>query len=518
MPIVSISKIQHRYGLSDNGPSNSDNLQLSAAELGWELDTRRLFIGNGPIAEGAPVIGNTEILTEHTNIIAIDDLYKYTAELTGYTHSTQSRTLQSKLDEYVSVRDYGAVGDGTTDDTDAIKNALEELFASTTQNNYVRRTLFFPAGVYSVNETVGIPPFAKLVGEGKNSSVIVYDGEDLETPVATTVDSQYQQGVNIGNNGARSPQHIEVNGMSFERSSEGPILDVASSTQCVFRNINFSSSTTGIPNAIGDLDACVIVSNPAAAVGTNNIVFENCSFQQNAFGAKIDDDVFNIVFNGCHFNSLWEGVKVGQNLTGSGPRSISITNSYFDNIYKSAIHVYNVPGVNSAYNYFGSEIANDNGGAASPTVEVIKFESNGNTSIGDVFERTDSAAETYAKVSNSTETYSVNASDGVYFGYHKTEAGRSATLTGSATNASTGLTFDSDDEKSTLIYYTATKDADQRQGMIRITGANITDEYNETSDLGLSFAVVDDSTNITLNYTLTAGTDVTFKYSVQRML
>lgn len=515
MPIVSISKIQHRYGLSDNGPSNSNNLQLSAAELGWELDTQKLFIGNGPIAEGAPAIGNTEILTEHTNIIAIDDLYQYKAELTGYTHSTQSRTLQSKLDEYVSVRDYGAVGDGVANDTSAINLALADLFANTNQSGYVRRSLFFPAGIYSVNETIGIPPFAKLVGEGKNSSVIIYNGTDTDDLVVTTVDSQYQQGVNIGNNSARSPQHIEVSDMSFERSSAGPVLEVVNSSQCVFRNINFSGFTTGIPSAVDNLGACVTVSK-TGAIDTNNIVFENCSFIKNAFGAEINDNVFNIVFNGCYFDTLWEGIKVGQTITGTGPRSINITNSYFDKIYKSATHVYNVPGVNSAYNYFGSNVAKNN--TSTPMVEVIKFESNGNTSIGDVFERTDLEAETYARVSNSTETYSVNASDGVYFGNHKTEAGRTAILTAGLTAVSTGLTFDSTNEKSTLIYYTAIKGTNQRQGTLRITGANITDEYNETSDLSLSFAVVDDSTNITLNYTLAAGTDVTFKYSVQHMV
>ena len=222
------------------------------------------------------------------------------------------------------------------------------------------------------------------------------------------------------------------------------------------------------------------------------------------------------MFNGCYFDTLWEGIKVGQTITGTGPRSINITNSYFDKIYKSATHVYNVPGVNSAYNYFGSNVAKNN--TSTPMVEVIKFESNGNTSIGDVFERTDLEAETYARVSNSTETYSVNASDGVYFGNHKTEAGRTAILTAGLTAVSTGLTFDSTNEKSTLIYYTAIKGTNQRQGTLRITGANITDEYNETSDLSLSFAVVDDSTNITLNYTLAAGTDVTFKYSVQHMV
>ena len=245
-------------------------------------------------------------------------------------------------------------------------------------------------------------------------------------------------------------------------------------------------------------------------------MFENCDLKNNTFGIKIGDDVQNVLFNACYFDTLYNGARIGKSISGAGPRAINITNSYFDNIYNSGIHVSNVPGVNSAYNYFGSNVAN---GSGSPNAEVVKFESNGNTSIGDVFERNDTDAATYARVSYNTETYSVNASDGVYFGYHKTEAGRSATLTAGSTDASTGLTFDSDDEKSTLIYYTATKDAtNQRQGMLRITGANITDEYNETSDLGLSFAVVDDSTNITLNYTLAAGTDVTFKYSVQRML
>ena len=63
MAIVQISQITNRKGLQENLP------QLAGAELGWSVDTRRLYIGNGTLEEGAPEIGNTEILTEYSDLI-----------------------------------------------------------------------------------------------------------------------------------------------------------------------------------------------------------------------------------------------------------------------------------------------------------------------------------------------------------------------------------------------------------------------------------------------------------------
>lgn len=62
MAIVQISQIKHRRGTNENLP------QLASAELGWSVDTRQLYIGNGTLDEGAPEIGNTEILTEYSPI------------------------------------------------------------------------------------------------------------------------------------------------------------------------------------------------------------------------------------------------------------------------------------------------------------------------------------------------------------------------------------------------------------------------------------------------------------------
>lgn len=58
MAIVQISKIQQRRGL------NQDLPQLASGELGWSIDSRKLYIGNGTLTEGAPAEGHTEILTE----------------------------------------------------------------------------------------------------------------------------------------------------------------------------------------------------------------------------------------------------------------------------------------------------------------------------------------------------------------------------------------------------------------------------------------------------------------------
>ena len=129
MAIVQVSRITHRKGLSENLP------QLAGAEFGWVVDERRLFIGNGTIEEGAPAIGNTEVLTQYSDILSIADTYTYKGDAAGYTVVTGvtsgdpvQRTLQAKLDDFASVRDFGAEGDGVADDTLAINRALFQLF------------------------------------------------------------------------------------------------------------------------------------------------------------------------------------------------------------------------------------------------------------------------------------------------------------------------------------------------------------------------------------------------------
>jgi Major tropism determinant N-terminal domain len=98
LAIVQISQITNRKGLAENLP------QLAGAELGWSTDTRQLFIGNGTLADGAPVIGNTEILTEFSVIpvpspIVVTLADNTASATTAFTLSTTAATLS-----YVIIR------------------------------------------------------------------------------------------------------------------------------------------------------------------------------------------------------------------------------------------------------------------------------------------------------------------------------------------------------------------------------------------------------------------------------
>jgi hypothetical protein len=60
MAVITVSKIQVRSGLTTDLPA------LDTGEFGWCVDSQRLFIGKGTLAEGAPITGVTEVLTEYS--------------------------------------------------------------------------------------------------------------------------------------------------------------------------------------------------------------------------------------------------------------------------------------------------------------------------------------------------------------------------------------------------------------------------------------------------------------------
>ena len=80
---------------------------------------------------------------------------------------TKTRALANWPNNAVNVLDYGAVGDGVTDDTAAIRQA----FASISNG----MSLLFPPGSYRVTSDITLTGFKGIKGSGPSSTNILFD-------------------------------------------------------------------------------------------------------------------------------------------------------------------------------------------------------------------------------------------------------------------------------------------------------------------------------------------------------
>lgn len=527
MAIVQISRITQRKGLEENLP------QLAGAEFGWSVDTRQLYIGNGTLAEGAPVIGNTEILTEFSDILAFNTTYTYKGAAAGYTVQTGptpsspvTQSLQSWMDQWASVKDFGAVGDGVTDDTDAINRALYQLYCREI-NPQIRRSLFFPAGVYVVSQTIIIPPFATLYGEGADNSIIQLtssaDDSALRLYVARTGDSLQQTGVNIGSNGALLPQYVTVTNMGFE--SLDPDLNVflvEDAEYCSFNSVTFRGPLTqsNLTSNVNQTAGVVFASTPS--IVTNSISFDRCTFSGTTYGINTDQQIQGITVSNSKFDTLYQGVALG---TGSpvlgGPTGFRIMHNMFDNIYAQGIIIGAISLNASGYNIF-YDVANSFGGTTNPTASVIDIGDNNNVSIGDMFQRTLAYSSTYPRINlNNTQSIGFTGGEGISLGSYNTTSAVNFAFSNNMVNA-TVFTFDTGTINCFEMPYRITRGTAIKAGTLTVvsdaSGGNAPSLNDNTVAVGVTgwtWSVVQSGTTVTVRYTTTnTGVGGTLNYSL----
>lgn len=532
MAIVQVSRITNRKGLTENLP------QLAGAELGWAVDSRRLFIGNGTLQEGAPVIGNTEILTEFSDITVLSD-YTYSDSAVGYSAQTGPtaldpviRTVQEKLDDFANVRDFGAVGDGVADDTAAINRALYQLYCRE-NNSQVRRTLYFPAGTYLVTESIIIPSYAKLQGEGADCTIIELspsvDISSLTAYVARYGDSLQQTGGNIGDNGATPPRNIEISSMTFYSPVITDVFLVEDAQQCYFDSVNFLGPFTtadiidgGFAPSGADDIAGVRFASTLSLVCTQ-ITFDKCRFSGTAYGFNSDQQVSGVTVSNSAFDTLYQGIVLGTGtVVNGGATGFRAVQNIFDNIYAQGI-IYGDVSLNaSAYNIFynvGNSIDN-----ASPTHPVIVFNNNNSVSISDMFQRTDAESNVFLRVEvSSTNTSTVGSQ--LQLGTYARENGRTLTMTNATANEPI-FEINSDDIKAFSMDYTITRSTSVRHGRMRVVCGTsdgsiplqYTDDYTEIASTSTILAATQTLSTLTVQYTTNnAGPDATLTYSITHL-
>ena len=496
MPIVQISRIQHRRGKATDLP------QLAAGEIGWSIDDQKLYIGNGTVADGAPVVGNTEIMTSGSSAFTTALTYVYkgyagdsTPIQTGATGDF-SRTLQQSLDDYVSVKAFGAVGDDSTADATAIQRALDELYSDTDQDDTrARRILFFPAGIYRINTALTIPPYAHLVGEGPDKTVIRNSGNNA---VAVTEDDDGQGFGFIGGSGATTPTQIQIEGITFRNTVAYGGVSIDNATKVYFNNCKFTGSYASGGSDASNSKGMTVRST--TALPCSNIVFNQCQFTKFARLVDMSYDVTNVHFNNCDFATGYYGALLGESVDGStngltiGPRSIQFTGSSWSDIGQQAIYVKQTStttgsqtrNVISYGNWYAKTVANNFEGTGSiHEVPVLQFDNDECTSILDFFERTDMRADG-SSIQPTAELQGIGI---------QTKALKQATLTNNQSSAATIKEYPALAGKGLSIKYKIVRGTTDRTGELIISastnGVSYDDTYTENSaDVGVNLTAV----------------------------
>ncbi len=526
MPIVQISRIQHRRG------KRTDLPQLAAGELGWVIDEQRLFIGNGTVSDGAPAVGNTEIVTEGSSTFtsALSHTYKgYLGDSTPVTTSVQ-RTVANRLDEYVSVKDFGAKGDDSTADVTAIQNAIDEIYIDTDKDDTrSRRILFFPAGTYRINTALKIPPFAHLVGEGPDKTIIKNSGNNA---VVVMQDDEGNVGSNIGNSSATTPTQVQISNMTLRTSVAYGGISLDRVTNAYFNNLklqgSFSSGGSDSSNSKG-----VTTTNSTATLTTSNIVFNQCQFTKFARLVDLSFNCTNVKFHACDFTTAFYGALIGAEMDGSttglddGPRDIQFTSSSWSDIGQQAILVSPATGTTddagprhivSHANFYAKTVGNNFEGVGSiREVPIIQFDNDECSSVQDFFERTD--------LRRSDGSSELNAAPEVQGIGVTTKLIKSQTLPDNTSSATTINEFPALSSKGIVIKYKITRGTLDRTGEFIIScstnAVGFDDTFTESgADVGVTLtAALDnkDSTagneTVAFQFTTTSsGTAATIDY------
>lgn len=519
MAVIQISRIQVRRGLQENLP------QLAAGELGWSVDTQRLFIGNGSLEEGAPEIGNTEIITAGQDVLAAIESYTFQGAESGYTSQTGvnsfsdvKRSLQNKFDEQISARDFGATGDGVTDDSAALQRAIDQVYPKGTYYNNiaVRRVLKIPAGNYNLgSRALTIPPHAYIIGDGPESTILRHTSSS--NVVVVLRDSLGQINGDLGTGSAELPYNIKLADLSLQTTTDDHIAVVDSASQVTFDRVKFLGSLL-TPTTVGNNKAAVVIADNAGNV--SQLTFNQCQFKNTTYGISATGGITNVLISNSEFDTLYQGIVTAS--SAYNVESFKVSSSTFDNINQQAIYSGDQSSTISAFNHYknvgsGNAIVMNTGTATS---SVLYWNLRNNFGFFDTFDR--SLANLFVEpVLESNDTgVPTKFLSAFALGCAVTFPGDTETLTDNTSSAANTSFIITTINPSVIAEYSITRGTAYRSGIIKAAqyGGNIIydDEYSETASTGVTLGFFNDTTNnlAVMTYTTTStGTDAVLKYS-----
>ena len=449
MAVIEIAKIQVR-----RGQENQTGIpQLAGGEFAWATDNEKLYIGLKR-EDGGARDANIQILTENdfrlmTNLMsaaALNADYTWEQPIVGEDTNASTitspdntlgnkftRSSQDKLDDFVSIADFGVTPSTIDDWTETIQNAIDHLFldkhvlggTTSTYDIYnilkYNKKLYFPAGIYRVGGTVFIPRNTVLIGEGIDKTIIevITTGSGVFQTVdfhgrrreASTASNYFRGELDVTNTssailsitGAGRPKNIHIEGMTLKHSTSTSLngslslISLDSVDNAVIRSVKFQGHDTWTAPASNPSYVGVDIRGYGAGdLTSENIVIDNCQFTGLYYDVKSNYDTNNIVIQNSIFTSSTFGIAFSTTtnvLASDGPTYNRILNNKFQDIYNQGIFV--GPNLSGAATFHVTENNSfikvgdrgDTQGTGTQGTSVIRFATPGNSSVNNYFGR-----------------------------------------------------------------------------------------------------------------------------------
>jgi Pectate lyase superfamily protein len=258
-----------------------------------------------------------------------------------------------------SVKDFGAMGDGMTDDTEAIQAAINALYtkiggAGSFPN--VSGTLFFPRGQYLVgtlrfaNSPTSTAGGAIVLGEGMNATILVLK-PGTNGPLFDCGDAV------IGNELVTTTfRDLLLDGNKANQTVAAPLLRCRRCDRCIYKNLI-------VANSSGD----------GWLINNSSILLSGCEvFTCNGNGITVQDSDSVVIADGYVNNHLGYGlyaqfINSGGIIADQGECSLVLRGNHFEQSHLGEIFLQDYDNVDIHENLINGYAASS---IISPTVNV----------------------------------------------------------------------------------------------------------------------------------------------------
>jgi hypothetical protein len=282
-------------------------------KAGYSLNASVLTFSEAPPLNAAIEVVSGDSIAEGST--ANSSAVEYNQDGTGAVN----RTVKDKLQESVSVKDFGAVGDGATDDTAAINAAF-----SAVRTGLKRQTLYFPFGTYLISSKITVQNPNILMDRDAEIKAISGFSDNAMFEITNGNRAQTWQGGRINGNSVSGIKGIIAGDFDYAFTNmlihDCDIGVETTSFSIYFINVQFRDNTT---NGLHCLDT--------SAPWHNGLV-DRCFFSGNGINifAESSGSAITIQNSALQFVTGAYNIRMESTSSTTQQAALSIENNYFE--------------------------------------------------------------------------------------------------------------------------------------------------------------------------------------------